>query len=168
MKPAAPAVMAAGLYAGTTLADDGRPILLLDPSGMAKSAGISFDESELERALLAPAAEAEAARETTILLFRTLAGACRAVPVALVERIEDVAAEAIRFSAGRLRVAVGERILPLAGCRGRAGDGQAAHPSPHRRRRRARLRFRRGRRHPRRRPRACSRPPPPARSPESP
>ena len=44
VKPAAPAVMAAGLYAGTTLADDGRPILLLDPSGMAKCAGITFDD----------------------------------------------------------------------------------------------------------------------------
>ena len=124
VKPAAPAVMAAGLYAGTTLADDGSPILLLDPSGVAKSAGISFDESELERALLAPAAEAEAARETTILLFRTLSGASRAVPVALVERIEDVAAEAIRFSAGKLRVAVGDHILPLAGVEAAPATGK--------------------------------------------
>ncbi len=76
VKPAAPAVMAAGLYAGTTLADDGRPILLLDPSGMAKCAGIRFDESELERALRSRrSAEAEAARETSLLLFRTLDGA---------------------------------------------------------------------------------------------
>ena len=33
VKPAAPAVMATGLYAGTTLADDGSPILLFDPAG---------------------------------------------------------------------------------------------------------------------------------------
>ena len=114
VKPAAPAVMAAGLYAGTTLADDGAPILLLDPSGIAKNAGVRFDESELD-ALLAPAGQVEAARETTLLLFRTLDGARRAVPVALVERIEDVPAEAIRRSAGKLRVALGGRIMPLAG-----------------------------------------------------
>ncbi|HST37127.1 MAG TPA: chemotaxis protein CheA [Allosphingosinicella sp.] len=114
VKPAAPAVMAAGLYAGTTLADDGSPILLLDPSGMAKNAGISFDEREFQ-ALLAPAAQAETAREATLLLLRTLDGARRAVPVALIERIEDVPAEAIRRSAGKLRVALGERIIPLAG-----------------------------------------------------
>src|SRR6185369_8891950 len=35
VKPAAPAVMATGLYAGTTLADDGSPILLFDPAGIA-------------------------------------------------------------------------------------------------------------------------------------
>jgi two-component system chemotaxis sensor kinase CheA len=40
VKPAAPAVMAVGLYAGTTLADDGRPVLLLDPSGMAARAQV--------------------------------------------------------------------------------------------------------------------------------
>jgi len=116
VKPAAPAVMAAGLYAGTTLADDGSPILLLDPSGIAKRAGISFTESELHQAFRGAEEETEAERETSLLLFRTLAGGRRAVPVMIVERIEDVPAEAIRFGAGKLRVAIGDRILPLAGC----------------------------------------------------
>ncbi|HMG46049.1 MAG TPA: chemotaxis protein CheA [Allosphingosinicella sp.] len=124
VKPAAPAVMAAGLYAGTTLADDGSPILLLDPSGIAKRAGIDFAESELDRALHADVAEAEMARETSLLLFRTLDGGRRAVPVALVERIEDVGADAIGFSAGRLRVSIGDRILPLAGCAAAPVEGK--------------------------------------------
>ncbi len=117
VKPAAPAVMAAGLYAGTTLADDGRPILLLDPSGMAKCAGMDFGEAEIERRLAASAEpEAEVVRDTTLLLFRTLDGGRRAVPVGLVERIEDVPVSAIGLSAGRLRVALEGRILPLCGC----------------------------------------------------
>ena len=37
VKPAAPAVIAAGVYAGTTLADDGSPILLLDVAGLAQA-----------------------------------------------------------------------------------------------------------------------------------
>jgi two-component system chemotaxis sensor kinase CheA len=124
VKPAAPAVMAAGLYAGTTLADDGSPILLLDPSGIAKRAGIDFAESDLDRALHADAAEAEMARETSLLLFRALDGARRAVPVALVERIEDVGADAIGFAAGKLRVAIGDRIMPLAGCAAAPEEGK--------------------------------------------
>jgi two-component system, chemotaxis family, sensor kinase CheA len=123
VKPAAPAVMAAGLYAGTTLADDGSPILLLDPSGMANCAGVSFDESEID-ALLAPTGEAEAARETSLLLFRTLDGTRRAVPVSLVERIEDVPVEAVQRSAGKLRVALGGRLLPLAGCEVTPAEGK--------------------------------------------
>ncbi|TMJ18777.1 MAG: chemotaxis protein CheA [Alphaproteobacteria bacterium] len=124
VKPAAPAVMVAGLYAGTTLADDGSPILLLDPSGVAKRAGVDFTESEINRALLAATAEAETVRETSLLLFRTLEGARRAVPVSLVERIEDVPCAAVAHSAGRLRVSIGDRILPLAGCDGVPSEGK--------------------------------------------
>jgi two-component system, chemotaxis family, sensor kinase CheA len=115
VKPAAPAVMSAGLYAGTTLADDGRPILLLDPSGMAKQAGIRFEEQELERRISEPRAAIEQGRETTLLLFRGLDGGCRAVPVGVIERIEDVPTSAIAFSAGKHRVSLNDRILPLAG-----------------------------------------------------
>jgi len=124
VKPAAPAVMAAGLYAGTTLADDGSPILLLDPSGIAKRAGITLAESELHQVLRDTTEEAEAERETSLLLFRTLAGGRRAVPVMLVERIEDVPAGAISFGAGKLRVAIGDRILPLAGCDAAPAEGK--------------------------------------------
>lgn len=122
VKPAAPAVMAAGLYAGTTLADDGRPILLLDPSGVAGKAGIRFGELERDRGIVDPDAPSERAERAGALLFRGLDGAERAVRLAVVERIEDVPAEAVRRSAGRLRVALGERILPLAGCESPPGE----------------------------------------------
>jgi two-component system chemotaxis sensor kinase CheA len=123
VKPAAPLVMAAGLYAGTTLADDGRPILLLDPSGMASRAGVGTEEQEIDRRPVAADASADAVRETTLLLFRGLDGGLRAVPVPVVERIEDVSAASVSFTAGRLRVPVGERILPLAGCAEAPADG---------------------------------------------
>jgi len=124
VKPAAPAVMAAGLYAGTTLADDGRPILLLDPSGMAGQAGFGFEETDAERRAADKAGGEADGREASLLLFRGLDGGLRAVPVPVVERIEDVPAEAVRRSAGRLRVALDDRILPLAGCAERPKQGK--------------------------------------------
>eukprot|EP01035_Chromulina_nebulosa_P040945 gene40946-55339_t len=42
IKPAAPAVMAAGVYAGQTLPDSGLPMLLLDCAGIAAIAGLHF------------------------------------------------------------------------------------------------------------------------------
>ena len=60
VKPAAPAVMATGLYAGTTLADDGSPILLFDPAGLAHVGGVKLEA--LERA--ARIAEGPAAVES--------------------------------------------------------------------------------------------------------
>jgi two-component system chemotaxis sensor kinase CheA len=116
VKPAAPVVMTAGLYAGTTLADDGRPILLLDPSGMANQAGFRAEKEEDEPRRPDTDAGEAGGRETTLLLFRSLDGGLRAVPVPVVERIEDVAADAIQLSAGKLRVSVGGRIMPLVGC----------------------------------------------------
>jgi two-component system chemotaxis sensor kinase CheA len=59
-----------------------------------------------------------------LLLFRTLEGARRAVALSVVERIEDVAAEAIGFAAGKLRVSIGDRIIPLAGCDAAPDEGK--------------------------------------------
>ena len=50
VKPAAPAVMATGLYAGTTLADDGSPILLFDPAGLAEVGGVKLEVAGARRA----------------------------------------------------------------------------------------------------------------------
>ncbi|HEV2746599.1 MAG TPA: chemotaxis protein CheA [Allosphingosinicella sp.] len=116
VKPAAPLVMATGLYAGTTLADDGRPVLLLDPSGLASSAGLLLDQKAGERLASSPAAAEEAPEPIPVLLFRSVEGVKRAIRLAEVERIEGVGPDAIRLSGGRLRVAVDGRIVPLAGC----------------------------------------------------
>jgi two-component system, chemotaxis family, sensor kinase CheA len=114
VKPAAPAVMATGLYAGTTLADDGSPILLLDPAGLAESGGVKLETVE-RSARIAEAPLAPEAKATELLLFRGLDGGRRAIRLALVDRIEEVEATAIRKAAGQLRVQLGESILPLAG-----------------------------------------------------
>jgi len=119
VKPAAPAVMAAGLYAGTTLADDGRPVLLLDPPGIAARAGIALERREAERDEVAPIAS-EAG--IPALMFLTMKGANSVLPLSAIERIEDVPAEAIRLSGGRLHVAVDGRILPLEGCAAEAPE----------------------------------------------
>jgi two-component system chemotaxis sensor kinase CheA len=115
VKPAAPAVMAAGLYAGTTIADDGKPVLLLDPPGIAARAGLSLNRRRVEpEPVVVPTPQS--LEGPPALLFRTLAGTRRLVPVAAVQRIEDVPASAIRSSAGRLNVALGDALLPLEGC----------------------------------------------------
>jgi two-component system, chemotaxis family, sensor kinase CheA len=87
VKPAAPALMASGIYAGTTLPDNSRPMLLLDVAGIAASAGITFRESVAE----GPVVDAPTADLLPTLLFRDLDGTMRGVRLSLVERIEDVA-----------------------------------------------------------------------------
>jgi two-component system chemotaxis sensor kinase CheA len=114
VKPAAPAVMATGLYAGTTLADDGSPILLFDPAGLAEVGGVKLEAQE-RAARIAEACGPVASKATGVLLFRGLDGSRRALSLAVVDRIEEVPANAIRQAAGQLRVQLGDSILTLAG-----------------------------------------------------
>lgn len=124
VKPAAPAVMATGLYAGTTLADDGSPILLFDPAGLAQVGGIKLET--LERSTrIAEGAAASPSKATPVLLFRAIDGSRRALRLAVVDRIEEVPVTSVREAAGQLRVQLGDVILPLAGATGsKLGDGK--------------------------------------------
>jgi len=111
IKPASPAVMATGIYAGQTLPDSGSPMLLLDCAGVAAAAGINFSRDtavEEEEAIEPEAISVDA------LLFDDLDGRRRAVPLAIVDRVETIHASNVRFSGGRMRLLVDDRIVPLA------------------------------------------------------
>jgi two-component system chemotaxis sensor kinase CheA len=124
VKPAAPAVMATGLYAGTTLADDGSPILLMDPAGIAQVGGVRLEMQERTARIAEGPATAES-KATPVLLFRDLDGGRRALRLAVVDRIEEVPASSIKEAAGQLRVQLGDAILPLAGATSAAvGEGK--------------------------------------------
>ena len=98
VKPVAPAVMAAGLYAGQMLPETGKPLLLLDCAGIAAAAGVAF-----ERAVEVPeeaAAEPQGAG-VSALLFRAVDGRTRAIALDLVERIEPLPIGTVREAGGR-------------------------------------------------------------------
>jgi len=118
VKPAAPAIMATGLYAGTTLADDGSPILLFDAAGLAEVGGIRLEAQERAARIAESAGAVAAPKAIPVLLFRSLDGSRRALRLAVVDRIEEVPVAAVKAAAGQLRVQVGEAILPLAGAHG--------------------------------------------------
>lgn len=97
VKPVAPAVMTAGVYAGQMLPDTGRPLLLLDCAGIAAAAGVSFD-----RVTETAQDNDEPARETLpALLFEGVDGQQRAIALSAVDRIETVAPALLRQAAGR-------------------------------------------------------------------
>jgi two-component system chemotaxis sensor kinase CheA len=114
VKPAAPALMATGIYAGTTLPDNSHPMLLLDPAGIAQSAHIIGEAGNIEDVEPETAIAVDECAPT--LLFRDLDGAERAIRLDLVERIEEIPASAVSHIAGRMRVSYDERIIPLMSC----------------------------------------------------
>lgn len=115
VKPIAPAIMNTRLYAGTTLLDDGRPMMLLDlPSialrhGMVSEGRGMIDETEEDR-------QAQGDSSTVpVMLFAGLDGRRRAVRLDLVRRIDTIAREAIDIEKERAQVVIDGRILPLVG-----------------------------------------------------
>ena len=127
IKPAPPAVMATGLYAGQTLPDTGRPMLLLDGSGLAAKAGLRFGRAAPEDIVEAAPAGAPA---LTTLLFIDLDGVRRAVPLDVVDRVEPATASAVRFTAAKLRLTIDGSVVPLATLAGDAAQTLiAARPS---------------------------------------
>ncbi len=118
IKPAAPAIMACGLFAGQTLPDNGRPMLMLDCSGLAVDAGLTFvrEAEEQDSMVEAQALGVEA------LLFRDIDNHLRAIPLAAVDRVETVPVDRIGTSGGALRLIVDDQIIPLVA----SGDCQKA------------------------------------------
>jgi two-component system chemotaxis sensor kinase CheA len=108
VKPASPAIMATGVYAGMTLPDNGLPMLLLDAAGIATVAGLRF----------APVAVNDAVEEVAVpgipaLLFDDLDGQRRAIALAVIDRVEPVPVDAIRRTAGAMRLTIGNAIIPV-------------------------------------------------------
>lgn len=115
IKPAAPMIMATGLYAGTTLPDNGRPVLLLDVQGLVAAAAIDATETGRNHDQMAAAeAQANAARNAAqLLLFRDTNGRVRGVRLSVIERVEEVPASALFESAGRIQAQIGDEIFPV-------------------------------------------------------
>ena len=115
IKPASPAVMATGVYGGMSLPDSGVPMLMLDAAGLAARAGVEAEEASVLAGLQSDPGEAHQDELVSTLLFLDLSGRRRGVRLGVVERLEDVPADQIAFSAGRLRAAIDGRLLPLLG-----------------------------------------------------
>ncbi|MDY7098736.1 MAG: chemotaxis protein CheA [Pseudomonadota bacterium] len=115
VKPLAPAVMRSGLYAGSTLLDDGRPVLLLDVTNIAAQHDLM---SDTRTRVLTDATEASAKVERDVqqaMLFTDFEGRRHAVRLELVQRIETAPAHAIDRTSSSPRAVIDGVILPLIG-----------------------------------------------------
>lgn len=122
VKPGAPLIMATGLYAGTTLPDNGRPMLLLDASGLAAAIGVEEDIFE-RQSELQDSTHLEKRQRDSGLLFETMDGSIRAIRLAAVERMEDFEHTAFHEVGGRLCISVNETLIDVHGLDQIPGEG---------------------------------------------
>ena len=114
VKPIPPAIMETGLYGGTTLLDDGRPIMLLDIPSIAAQRGLNSElKSRSANAEVAGADEGKTA--VPVMLFTGLDGRKRAIRLETVRRIDTITRGAIDIEGQRAQAVIGEGIFALAG-----------------------------------------------------
>jgi two-component system, chemotaxis family, sensor kinase CheA len=115
VKPIAPAIMETRLYGGTTLLDDGRPIMLLDIPSIAAQRGLNSEVKNRVARAEGEAGDGAGVKAVPVMLFLGLDGRKRAIRLETVRRIDTVAREAIDIEGARAQAVVGTDIFALAG-----------------------------------------------------
>jgi two-component system chemotaxis sensor kinase CheA len=112
VKPGAPLVMGSGLFAGTSLPDNGRPMLLLDASGLGNAMGLSATNRDDRDA--DSGADADTKNNgPSALLFIATDGRKQAIRLSAIERMEDIEVAQIQYVGGRTRVSADGGLYDL-------------------------------------------------------
>jgi two-component system chemotaxis sensor kinase CheA len=112
VKPLAELLRDVTAFSGATILGDGSVVLILDPNGLAHAVGEvkgeHGDAAAEEQSLRAARDE-----KTSVLVVRAGDQTPKAVPLALVTRLEDIAANDIERSSGRALVQYRGKLMPL-------------------------------------------------------
>ncbi len=115
IRPASPLVMASGIYAGMTLPDNGRPMLLLDATGLARAARLpDLLDSGIETRGEAESEAVDGVEMVAALRFEELSGERRLLNLSLIERVEELETHLFGRSGDRAFVRLDGRLVPVA------------------------------------------------------
>ncbi|WP_374408862.1 chemotaxis protein CheA [Pelagerythrobacter sp.] len=135
LKPLPPVLSEIGLFGGTALLDDGRPILKLDVPGIAERHGLA-SHARIRSAAPEAAAESAAAPAEQAVVFTDFAGRRRAMRMRPIQHIHSLKSADTQAAGAGMLAAVDGSILPLLGAQPadladdtfaalRLGDGEA-------------------------------------------
>jgi len=113
VKPVAPILRHISLFSGNTILGDGSVIMILDPNGIAATTGevaMGGANSESQSTTVATRTDGET---TSILIFRAGGQELKAVPLALVARLEEVDVTKIEYSGKNPVVQYRGQLMPL-------------------------------------------------------
>jgi chemotaxis protein histidine kinase CheA len=113
VKPLGKQLKGLALFAGATIMGDGQVCLILDVAGISRRAGVV---SGLEQRLALEKTEATDARgedRSAYLLLQSGGEGRVAIPLSLVDRLEEIPASAVEYSGGREVVQYRNQIIPL-------------------------------------------------------
>jgi two-component system chemotaxis sensor kinase CheA len=114
VKPVAPILRDINMFSGNTILGDGSVIMILDPNGIAAGTGeITVSESAKAKADAAAMKVGKDSGLTSLLLFRAGSGAPKAVPLALIARLEEINLTQVEYSHDKPVVQYRGKLMPL-------------------------------------------------------
>ncbi len=118
VKPVAPILRHITMFSGNTILGDGSVIMILDPNGIAGSTGESGMMAGAQTAETHLAREGHGDAKTSLLVFRGGGDDLKAVPLALVARLEEIDVKDVEYSHGKPMVQYRGHLMPLIGVDG--------------------------------------------------
>jgi len=113
VKPMSTKLRHIDMFSGNTILGDGAVIMIIDPNGIAKALGASGAAHQQLAEENAAHHASSSEQMTSLLVFRAGSTQPKAVPLALVTRLEEIAADKIELSNGRYMVQYRDQLMPL-------------------------------------------------------
>ncbi|MCW8914559.1 MAG: chemotaxis protein CheW [Magnetovibrio sp.] len=112
VKPTSPVLRDISVYSGNTILGDGSVIMILDPNGIAASTGDVGGTPEAEAASEETVGKV-GEEQVSMLIFRAGGDELKAVPLALVARLEEIDMGDVEISHGEHMVQYRGQLMPL-------------------------------------------------------
>jgi two-component system chemotaxis sensor kinase CheA len=113
VKPVAAILRHLTLFSGNTILGDGSVIMILDTNGIARAVGLNAAEEKHLQSKTAFSENTVEREKTNMLLFRAGSSMIKAVPLALVARLEDIPREQIEHVSGGKVTQYRGQLMPL-------------------------------------------------------
>jgi len=112
VKPVSPILRDIAMFSGNTILGDGTVIMILDPNGIAAATGemMGGDTRAVEQAAKSTA---KGHQRTSLMIFRAGEGGPKAVPLALIARLEEIDRSEIEYTNGKPVTQYRGKLMPL-------------------------------------------------------
>ncbi|MFZ0845495.1 MAG: chemotaxis protein CheW [Pseudolabrys sp.] len=111
VKPMSSKLRHIAMFSGNTILGDGSVIMIIDPNGASQALGSTITSQMAAAETVHPAATTE--QSTSLLVFRAGSSQLKAVPLALITRLEEIDVRKIELSNGRHMVQYRGQLMPL-------------------------------------------------------
>jgi two-component system chemotaxis sensor kinase CheA len=112
VKPVAPILRDITMFSGNTILGDGNVIMILDPNGIAAATGeVTLTQTAAREQTVARSTGRD--QRTSLLVFRAGSESPKAVPLALIARLEEIDCKEVEYANGKPVVQYRGKLMPL-------------------------------------------------------